>query len=141
MSRPSTSAESTKVKVGAAQSSVVSRPHGLYPPGSSVHGILQVRSLEWVPCPSPGDLPDPGIKPRSPALEADCLPSEPPGTQPSTDLNFLTENPQWVEFPEVKPQDMEGGYRIPSSLPTVNHVRRVRPRNRTQAFPPQRWHP
>ena len=28
---------------------------------------------------SPGDLPDPGIKPRSPALQADALPSEPPG--------------------------------------------------------------
>ena len=87
------------------------------------------------------DLPDTGIKPQSPALEADCLPSEPPGTQPSTDLNFPTGNPQWVEFPEIKPRDMEGGYCLPSSLPTVNHVRRVRPRNRTQAFPPQRWHP
>ena len=29
--------------------------------------------------PSPGDLPDPGIKPRSPALQADSLPTEPPG--------------------------------------------------------------
>ena len=29
--------------------------------------------------PSPGDLPDPGIKPRSPALQADSLLSEPPG--------------------------------------------------------------
>ena len=28
---------------------------------------------------SPGDLPDPGIKPRSPALQADALPSKPPG--------------------------------------------------------------
>ena len=28
--------------------------------------------------PSPGDLPDPGIKSGFPALEADCLPSEPP---------------------------------------------------------------
>ena len=32
-----------------------------------------------VPLPSPGDLPDPGIGPRSPALQADALPSEPPG--------------------------------------------------------------
>ena len=31
-------------------------------PGSSVHGILQARILE-LPCPSPGDLPDPGIEP------------------------------------------------------------------------------
>ena len=31
------------------------------------------------PFPSPGDLPDPGIKHRSPVLQADSLPSEPPG--------------------------------------------------------------
>ena len=34
-------------------------------PGSSVHGILQARILEWVPRPPPGDLPDPGIEPAS----------------------------------------------------------------------------
>ena len=39
---------------------------------------LQARILEW-PFPSPGDLPNPGIEPRSPALQADSLPSEPPG--------------------------------------------------------------
>ena len=32
-----------------------------------------------MPFPSPGDLPDPGIEPRSPALQTDALPSEPPG--------------------------------------------------------------
>ena len=40
--------------------------------GSSVHGILQARILEW-PSPSPGDIPDSGIKPGSPALQADSL--------------------------------------------------------------------
>ena len=42
-------------------------PMDCSPPGSSIHGILQARML----CPSPGDLPDPGIKPlslKSPAL-------------------------------------------------------------------------
>ena len=39
------------------------------PPGSSVHGILQTRIPEWTASPSPGDLPDPGIKPSSPALQ------------------------------------------------------------------------
>ena len=34
-------------------------------PGSSVHGILQARILEWLPLPTPGDLPNPGIKPTS----------------------------------------------------------------------------
>ena len=32
------------------------------------------------PFPSPGDLPNPGIKPRSPVLQADSLPAEPPGS-------------------------------------------------------------
>ena len=32
-----------------------------------------------LPCPSPRDLPNPGIEPRSSALQADALPSEPPG--------------------------------------------------------------
>ena len=51
-------------------------------PGSSVHGILPAKILEWVPIPSPGDLPDPGIKPRSlmsPALVGGSLPLVPPG--------------------------------------------------------------
>ena len=39
------------------------------------------RQEYWsgLPFPSPGDLPDPGVKPGSPALQADALPSEPPG--------------------------------------------------------------
>ena len=40
------------------------------------------------PFPSPGDLPDPEIKPRSPALQADSLPSEPPG-KPCLLLPFI----------------------------------------------------
>ena len=40
------------------------------------------RQEYWsaLPFPSPEDLPDPGIEPRSPALQADALPSEPIGT-------------------------------------------------------------
>ena len=49
------------------------------PPGSSVHGILQARILQWVPFSSPGDLPDLGVEPESPALQADSLAAEPPG--------------------------------------------------------------
>ena len=47
--------------------------------GSSVHGIFQARVLSGLPFPSPGALPDPGIEPRSPTLQADALTSEPPG--------------------------------------------------------------
>ena len=45
----------------------------------TVHGILQARMLEWVAFPFPGDLPNPGIEPRSPALQVDSLPTEPQG--------------------------------------------------------------
>ena len=46
-------------------------------PGSSVHEILQARILEWVARP-PGDLPDPGIEPASPALAGGFFTTEPP---------------------------------------------------------------
>ena len=52
-------------------------------PGSSVHGVLVSmgfsRQEYWsgVPFPSPGDLPDPGIEPGSPALQLNSLLSEP----------------------------------------------------------------
>ena len=42
-------------------------------------GFSRQEYWSGLPFPSPGDLPDPGIKPRSPALQADTLPSEPPG--------------------------------------------------------------
>ena len=42
-------------------------------------GFSRQECWSGLPFPSPGDLPDPGIKPRSPALRADALPSEPPG--------------------------------------------------------------
>ena len=48
-------------------------------PGFSVHGILQVRVLEWVTISFSRGSSDPGIKPGSPTLEADTLTSEPPG--------------------------------------------------------------
>ena len=44
-------------------------PMDCSPPGSSIHGILQARIKEWVAFPTPGYLPNPGIKPVSPALE------------------------------------------------------------------------
>ena len=59
-------------------------------PGSSVHGILQARILEWVAFPSSGDLPNPGIEPSSPALQADSLPSEPPEKPKNTGVGSLS---------------------------------------------------
>ena len=54
-------------------------PMDCSPPGSSVHGILQARILEWAATPFPGALPYPGIESGSPELQADALLSEPPG--------------------------------------------------------------
>ena len=54
-------------------------PRDCSPPGSSVQGVLQARILEWLPFPSPGDLPRPGIKCTSPALTGRFFTTEPPG--------------------------------------------------------------
>ena len=40
-------------------------PTDYSPPNSSVQGILQASILEWLPCPPPGDLPDPGMESKS----------------------------------------------------------------------------
>ena len=50
-------------------------------PGSFVHGQEYWSGL---PCPPSGDLPNPEIKPRSPSLQADSLPTEPPGKPKNT---------------------------------------------------------
>ena len=52
-------------------------PMGPSLPGASVHGILQQEYWSRWPFPSPGDRPNPGIEPKSSALQAASLPSEP----------------------------------------------------------------
>ena len=74
---------------------------GIFPLGSEVKSLIRVRlfAIPWtaayqaspsmgfsrqeywsgLPFLSPGDLPNPGIEPRSPAFQADALPTEPPG--------------------------------------------------------------
>ena len=44
----------------------------------AIRGILQARVLEWIAVPFSRDLTNPGIESRSPALQADSLPAEPP---------------------------------------------------------------
>ena len=63
----------------------------------TVHGILQARILEWVASLSPEDLPNPGIEPRSPAMQADFSPAKPQGKAKNTgggNLSLL----QWIFF-------------------------------------------
>ena len=49
-------------------------------------GFSSQEYWSGLPCPRPGDLPNPRIKPTSPALQADSLPPEPPG-KPDTMYN------------------------------------------------------
>ena len=83
------------------------------PPGFTGHGIFQARILEWVAyplpqatgsssqessiykefkkrIPSPEDLPNSGIEPRSSTWQADSLPSEPPGKPKNTGVGSLS---------------------------------------------------
>ena len=61
------------MKVKVAQLCLTLRPHGLDSPcsfpGRNIGGTV----------PPPGDLPNPGTKPRSPPLQVDSVPAEPPG--------------------------------------------------------------
>ena len=55
------------------------RPMNCSPPGYSVHRTLQARILDGLPCPPPGNLPNSGVEPISPASQTGCLSIEPPG--------------------------------------------------------------
>ena len=95
--RRSSTAKDIKVKSESASRSVVFdslQPRGRCSlPGSSVHGILQTGILVWATIPFPRDFPNPRIKPGSPALQADSLPSEPPGKPKRTELG----SPLWAD--------------------------------------------
>ena len=43
-------------------------------------GFSRQKYWSWLPFPFPGDLPNLGVKPRSPAMQVDSLPSEPQGS-------------------------------------------------------------
>ena len=65
-----------KVKVLVAQLCLtLCDPMDCSLPDSSIHGVLQARILEWVVCPPLGDLPNPGVEPGFPALQANSSPS------------------------------------------------------------------
>ena len=57
--------------------------------------ILQARILEWVTFPFSREDPNPGIEPRSPALQADSLPDEPQGKRKNTGVDSLSLL-QWI---------------------------------------------
>ena len=53
-------------------------------------GILLIEYWSELPCPPPGDLPNPKIEPRSLAFQVDYLPSEPPGKPKTTGVGSLS---------------------------------------------------
>ena len=59
-------------------------------PMDLVHGILQARILDWIAFPFSRDLPNSGIEPRSPTLEADSLPAEPQWKPKNTGVGSLS---------------------------------------------------
>ena len=66
-------------------------PMDYSPPGSSVHGDSPGKNTGvGCQCPPSGDLPNPGIEPRSPALWADSSLSEPPGKHENTGVGSLS---------------------------------------------------
>ena len=61
------------------------------PPGSSVHGDSPGKNIgHRLPCPPPGNLPNPGIEPRSPTFWVNSSPSEPPGKPMITAVGSLS---------------------------------------------------
>ena len=67
------------------------QPHGLQPARLLCPWVFS-REEYWsgLPCPPPRDLPNPGIEPRSPTLQVDSLPSEPPGKPKNTGVGSLS---------------------------------------------------
>ena len=62
------------------------QPHGLYSPWNSPGQNIGMHSLSLFQ----GNLPNPGIEPRSPTLQADSLPAEPPGKPKNTGVGSLS---------------------------------------------------
>ena len=70
----------------------------------TVRRVLQARILEWVAFPFSGDLPNPGIKHRSPTLQVDSLPAEPPGKPPECKEVLKKQN-------RIEPKQKKGGWK------------------------------
>ena len=97
-----------KVKVTQSLSDSL-QPHGLY----VIHEIFQARILEWVAILFSRGLPNPGIKPRSPTLQEDALPAEPPEKPScltfcnSMDNTMEFSRPEyWSGYPVLSPGDL-----------------------------------
>ena len=82
------SIKKVKVKVVSQSCLTLCDPMDCSLPSSSVHGILQTKYWSGLPFPSPGDLSDPRIEPRSPTLQEDALTSHPPGKPTNSSIQL-----------------------------------------------------
>ena len=71
-------------------------------------GLSRQEYWSGLPFPSPGDLPDPGIEPGAPALEADTLPSEPPGKSSISMSILFQQRRRWHPTPVLLPGKSHG---------------------------------
>ena len=84
---------------------ILCNPMDCCPPGSSVYGISRQEYWSGLPFPSPGDLPNPEIKPMSPALAGRFFIAEPPGKATMEYYSAIKRNEIWIictgSFPEM----------------------------------------
>ena len=77
-------------------------PHGLYPARLlCLWGFSRQEYWGGLPCPPPGDLPNPGIEPRSLILQVDSLPSEPPGKPMKSGVGSIP-SPRDIPNPRIE---------------------------------------
>ena len=81
-------------------------------------GFSRQGYWSWLPFPSPEGLPNPGIKPRSPTLQADSLPAEPPGKLKNTGVGL--ESILFYSLPSLFTDLMHSSHLI-QVLVTANH--------------------
>ncbi|XP_060273115.1 bifunctional phosphoribosylaminoimidazole carboxylase/phosphoribosylaminoimidazole succinocarboxamide synthetase isoform X7 [Ovis aries] len=90
-------------------------------------GFSRQEYSSGLPLPFPGDLPDPGIKPRSPAFQADALTSEPPGKPTNGKMSVTSEDKEDISgnplllVSQVRPMELGDSTAImePPNNPTV----------------------
>ena len=80
---------------------------------------IEFSRPEWVAIPFPGDLPNPGIEPRSPTLLVDSLPDEPPG-KPKVKVAQMINLKRLVN---LQSQDPDSGPCPPTTVSAPPHVK------------------
>ena len=83
--------------------------------------------MERLPFPSPGDLPNPGIKPRSSALQANAFPSQSPRMQGNSSGKEPTKGDIKTQFPPSLARSRGGGHGDPLQYSCLENPVRQKP--------------